>query len=176
MQDYEVRGLKFLSTSNTMAIGHSCTFVISLRLPSGSYWVTHCLFMDDTQYSDHLRAGDKETVVARGAGVAASHLWSDATWPKEILETESYDVLRSKAKLRYIRKQKEKQVLVKIDVWAKKFQALQFNLREENAASADETIELDGKVRAGWEGRWGEEAQSLERSPWGTVRNDRFRP
>ena len=144
---YEVRGLKFLSTSNNMAMSHSCTFVISLRLPSGSYWVTHCLFMDDTSYSDHMRAYDKQIVVARGAGVAPSHLVSDAGWPKEILETASKDSIRSKAKLKYIRKRGEWKVLVKIDVWAKKFQRLQFNLLEEKAAFGDEIIEMDGKVR-----------------------------
>jgi hypothetical protein len=175
-QKYEVRGLKFLSTSNNMAMSHACTFVISLRLPSGSYWVTHCLFMDDSAYSDHMRAGDKESVVAKGAGVVPSHLFSDAIWPKEVLQPATKDALRSKAKLKYIRKRGEKKVLVKIDVWAKNFQTLQFNLLEENAASSDETIEMDGKVRAGFEGRWGEKEQSLERQPWGVAYDYRFAP
>src|SRR5689334_11839041 len=108
MQDYEIRGIKFLSTSNKMVIAHSCTFVISLRMPWGSYWVTHCLFMDDTAYSDHIRAGEKWSVVARGAGVAPSHFLSDAGFPKEILETASKDMIRSRAKLRYLRKAGEK--------------------------------------------------------------------
>ena len=54
-QQYEVRGLKFLSTSNNMAMSHRCTFAISLRLASGSYWVSHYLFMDDAGYSAHVQ-------------------------------------------------------------------------------------------------------------------------
>src|SRR4051794_19732448 len=172
-QKYEVRGIKFISTSNNMAMSHSCTFVISLPLASGSYWVTHCLFMDNSAYSDHMRPNDKETVVATGAGVAPSHLFSEAIWPKEVLEPPTKDAIRSKAKLQYIRKRGEKKVLVKIDVWAKKFQTLQFNLLEENEASSDETIEMDGKVRPGFEGRYGEEDQSLERQPWGVPHDHR---
>jgi hypothetical protein len=134
--------------------------------------------MDDTGYSDHMHGVGEWKVVARGAGVAPSHLLSDAGWPKEILETGSKDVLRSKAKLRYIRRKKDKeQVTIEISAWAKTFQKFQFNLREESPAFwSEEIFEMDGKVRAGWEGRWGEDAQSLERQPWGTVRDDRFRP
>jgi hypothetical protein len=132
--------------------------------------------MDDTAYSDHIRAGEKWSVVARGAGVAPSHFLSDAGFPKEILETASKDMIRSRAKLRYLRKAGEKQVSIKIDVWAKRFQALQFNLREESAAVGDETIEMDGKVRAGFEGRWGEDPQSFEHQPWGNPYDDRFVP
>jgi hypothetical protein len=132
--------------------------------------------MDDSAYSDHMRPGDKQSVVARGAGVAASHLFSDATWPKEILEPASRDVGRSKAKLKFNRKRGEKKVLVKVDVWAKKFQTLQFNLLEEKAASSDETIEMDGKVRAGFEGPWGDDEQSLQPQPWGVAYDSRFVP
>jgi len=110
-QTYEVRGLKFISISNDMAVGHLCTFSISLRLASGSYWVAYYLFLDDSGYSDHVHPGDdKRSVVARGMYVAPSSLNSDATWPKEVLEPH----LRSKAKLSYIRKKGDKKVLVKM--------------------------------------------------------------
>jgi hypothetical protein len=174
-QTYQVRGIKFLSTSNDMAMGHSCTFVISLPV-SGSYWVTHALFMDDSSYSDHVRIRDKEIVVARGASVAPSSLTSDATWPREIFEPKDRDVPRSRAKLIYIRKKGEKRVSVKIDVWAKKFQSVQFYLLQERAASDDETIEMIGKVRAVWDGFRGEEDQSFETQPWGVPFDSRFAP
>ena len=67
-------------------------------------------------------------------------------------------------------------MLVKIDVWAKKFQALQFYLLEETAASRDETIEMEGKVRIGWDGTHGEQDQSLEPQPHGVAPDDRFVP
>jgi len=132
--------------------------------------------MDDNAYSDHTRTSDKKSVVAKGAGVAPSTLHSEAAWPKEILEPASKEDIRSKAHLKYIRKGGEKKVLVSIDVWAKTFQTVQFNLLEEKAAPANETIEMDGKVKRGFEGPWGEDPQSLERQPWGVAYDDRFAP
>jgi hypothetical protein len=173
-QKYEVRGLKFISTSNNMAMSHRCTFAVALRLPSGSYWVSHYLFMDDSGYSTHVQLSDPKTVVAKGAGALPGHLHSDAVWPKEVLEPPNPDIARSKAKLKYIRKKGAKGITVQIDVSARKKQALHFYMLEETPASADETIELDGKVSLAEQSDYS--LQILQRGPWGSPRNPAYSP
>ena len=173
-QKYEVRGLKFTSSSNNMAMSHRCTFAISLPLASGSYWVSHYLFLDDSGYSGHVQLSDPKSVVAKGSGAAPGYLSSDAVWPKEVLEPQNWATPRSKAKLRYIRKKGATAVVVQIDVWAKKKQAVQFNMLEETAASADETIELDGKVSLAEQSDYS--LQILQRGPWGSPRDPAYSP
>jgi hypothetical protein len=173
-QKYEVRGLKFISTSNSMAMSHRCTFAVSLRLASGSYWVSHYLFMDNAGYSDNVKLSDPKTVVAKGSGASPGHLSSDAVWPKEVLGPASWDVARSRAKLRYIRKKAAKAVTVQIDVWAKKYHTVQFHLLEETAASADETMEMDGKVSLSEQSDY--TLQILQRGPWGSPRDPAYSP
>jgi hypothetical protein len=169
-QKYEVRGLKFISISNGAATEHRCTFAISLRLASGSYWVSHYLFMDDTGYSGHVLLSDPRSVVAKGSGALHGNLSSDALYPKEVLEPPNVDVApRSKAKLRYIRKKGAKAVVIQIDVWAKAKQTVQFNMLQETAASADDTIEMDGKVSLAEQSGWVD--QVLQRGPWGAPRD-----
>lgn len=164
-QIYEVRGIKFFTDTNDMEMSHRCTFAISLRLPSGSYWVSNYLFLDDTGYTQHVHPSGKRNVVARGLGVAPSLLSSDAIWPKEVIEPQDREVPRSKAKLNYIRKKGDKKVLVKIDVWAKRFQTVTFNMLEEKAALEDETIEINGKVSLPEQGD-DYRHQHLQRGPW----------
>jgi hypothetical protein len=173
-QKYEARGLKFTSSSNNMAMSHRCTFAISLPLPSGSYWVSHYLFLDNSGYSGHVQLSDPKSVVAKGSGAPPGHLSSDALWPKEVFEPLTWDVARSKAKLRYIRKKGAKAVVVQMDVWAKKFQAVQFHMLEETAASQDETIEMDGKVSLSMQS--GYVQQVLQRGPWGAPSDSEYRP
>lgn len=173
-QQYEVRGLKFTSYSNKMALSHRCTFALSLPLASGSYWVSHYLFLDDVGYSGHVKWTDPQTVVAKGAGAPPGQLNSDAVWPKDVLEPPIKDILRSKAKLRYIRKKEKKAIVVQIDVWAKKFHTVQFNMVEDTVASADETIEMDGKVSLA-EQR-GYKPQVLQQGPWGSPKDSEYTP
>ena len=173
-QKYEARGLKFTSSSNNMAMSHRCTFAISLPLSSGSYWVSHYLFLDNAGYSGHVQLSDPKSVVAKGSGAAPGHLSSDAVWPKEVLEPQNWTVPRSKAKLRYIRKKGAKSVIVQIDVWAKKFQTVQFHMLEEKAASEDETIEMDGNVSLSMQS--GYVQQVLQRGPWGSPSDLEYRP
>jgi hypothetical protein len=71
-QRYEVRGLKFISYTNDMAVSHRCTFAISLRLPSASYWVAHYLFLDDAGYSGNVRLTDPRRVDAFAEGSTGS--------------------------------------------------------------------------------------------------------
>jgi hypothetical protein len=173
-QKYEVRGLKFISSSNNMAMSHRCTFAVSLHLPSGSYWVSHYLFLDDSGYSDHVQLSDPASVVAKGSSALPGYLYSDALWPKEVLEPANWDVPRSKAKLRYIRAKGATGVVVHIDVWAKRKQTVQFNMLQETAAPADETIELDGKVSISEQSDY--TLQILQRGPWGSPRNPAYSP
>jgi hypothetical protein len=172
-QKYEVRGLKFTTLSNKMAIAHRCTFALSLRLASGSYWVSHYLFLDDTGYSGNVRLTDPKTVLAKGSGAPPGHLTSDALYPKEVLEPPFRDE-RSKATLRYIRKKGAKAIVVQIDIWAKKFQTVQFNMLEKTAASEDGSIELNGKISLAQQS--GYVPQILHRGPWGSPTDDEYRP
>ena len=171
---YEVRGLKFTTISNNMAMSHRCTFAISLPLASGSYWVAHYLFLDDTGYTGNVQLSDPKSVVAKGSGAPPGHLNSDAVWPKEVLEPPNSDVPRSKAKLRYIRKKGTKAAVVQIDVWAKKFHTVQFSLLEETAASADGMIAMDGKVSLAEQSDYS--PQILQRGPWGSPKDSEYRP
>jgi hypothetical protein len=171
---YEVRGLKFTSMSNKMAMSRRCTFAVSLRLASGSYWVSHYLFLDDTGYTGNVRLSDPKSVIAKGSGAPPGHLNSDAVWPKEVLEAANRDAPRSKAKLRYIRKKGAKAVVVQIDVWAKKFHTVQFNLLEETAASENEIIEMNGKVSLAEQSDY--RPQILQRGPWGSPKDAEYRP
>jgi hypothetical protein len=165
-QMYEVRGLKFISISNGAATEHRCTFAISLPLASGSYWVSHYLFLDDAGYSGHVMLTDPRSVVAKGSGALQGHLSSDALYPKEVLAPPNVGLApRSKAKLKYIRKKGTKLVAIQIDVWAKTKQTVQFNMLEETAASADDTIEMDGKISLAEQRGWVD--QVLLRQPWG---------
>jgi hypothetical protein len=148
-----------------MATSHRCTFAISLRLPTGSFWVALYRFLDDSEYSGATKLSDKVTVVARGEGVAHSHIFSDAVWPKDLLEPQSKEVGRSKAKLTYIRKKGDRKVLINIDVWAKRSQTIRLILLEKKAADSDETIEMNGKVSLGEQRNY--EPQTLRRTPWG---------
>jgi hypothetical protein len=173
-QKYEVRGLKFISTSNNMAMSHRCTFAISLPLASGSYWVSHYLFLDDSGYSDHVQLSDPRSVVAKGSGAHPEVLYSDAVWPKDVLEPPLKDIMRSKAKLKYIRKKGAKAVVVQIDVWAKTRQTVRLNMLEETAASADDTIEMDGKVSLREQSNY--DLQVLQRGPWGSPRDTDYSP
>src|SRR5262245_23312345 len=97
-QRYEVRGLKFISQTNSMAVSHRFTFAISLRLPSSSYWVAHYLFLDDAGYSGNVSLKDPRKVVAKGTGANPGYLSSDAVWPKEVIEFPIKDEPRSEAK------------------------------------------------------------------------------
>jgi hypothetical protein len=81
---------------------------------------------------------------------------------------------RSKAKLRYIRKNGAKAVVIQIDVWAKTKQTVQFHLLENTAASADDTIEMDGKVSLILQSDW--TPQILKRSPWGSPKDSDYNP
>src|SRR5215216_2238878 len=173
-QQYEVRGLKFTTFSNRMAISRRCTFAVSLRLESGSYWVSHFLFMDDTGYTGNVLLSDPQNVIAKGSGAAPGHLNSDAVWPKDVFEPQNADVPRSTAKLRYIRKKGSKAVVVQIDVFAKKLQTVQFNLLESTAAPEDGTIEMQGKVILAEQS--GYRPQILQRGPWGSPKDNEYRP
>ena len=82
--------------------------------------------------------------------------------------------MRSKAKLKYIHKKGSKTVVVQIDVWAKTRQAVRFNMLEETAASADETIQMDGKVSLREQS--GYDLQVLQRGPWGSPRDPDYSP
>ena len=174
-QTYEVRGLKFIKTSNELAISHRCTFAISLRLASGSYWVSHYQFMDDTGYSNNVLLSDPTSIIAKGSGALPGRLNSDAVWPQEVLEPPNADIVpRSDAKLRYARKKGARAVAVQIDVWAKRKQTVQFNMLEEIAPSADGTFELGGKVSISPQAGWN--MQILQRGPWGTPRDPWYSP
>jgi len=174
-QMYEVRGLKFISISNGAATEHRCTFAISLPLASGSYWVSHYLFLDDAGYSGHVMLTDPRSVVAKGSGALQGHLSSDALYPKEVLAPPNVGLAaRSKAKLRYIRKKGAKAVVVQIDVWAKTRQTVRLNMLEETAASADDTIEMDGKVSLREQSNY--DLQVLQRGPWGSPRDTDYSP
>lgn len=174
-QRYEVRGLKFISYTNDMAVSHRCTFAISLRLPSGSYWVAHYLFLDDAGYSGNVRLTDPRRVVAKGTGANPGYLTSDAVWPKEVIEFPTKDEPRTTAKLRYSRRKGTKAVVVQIDVWAKRIQTVQFGLVEVHAPSANSIIELHGKVSLSEQTR-DYRSQILDHGPWGSLSDPDYRP
>jgi hypothetical protein len=167
---YEVRGIKFFSEGDAMAIGHRCGFSIALRLSGGDYWVALYRFLDDSEYKRRSKDGDKETLIARNGGVPPSTLLSQEVWPKDVLAPQSQQIGRSRAKLKYIRTKGEKKVFIKMDVWAKTLQLVQFNMTEPAPATADEKIDMEGKVSPVFLGRDESTLQILGGSPWLTGR------
>jgi len=158
---YEIRGLKFLSRSSAVAMDHMCTFAISLRLPSGSYWVAYYKWQENTGAGDNLTAVGDVKVIATGARAVPSLVYFDGGMvPKDLLEYESTGTLE------YIREKHNQFVWVKITATGQKHQVLRFRLVEPSAPTASEHLT--------WKGRIGLWRQTLERSATGSPPHSYF--
>ena len=138
MTTFEVRGLKFYSQSDQFAQDHMCTFSISVRVPSGKYWVAYYKWQASGAtgaiHSHLLRAGNL-TLIASGANVLPSLLTGDEVMPAEVLEDDS------NAKLSYTRSKNSAGVHVYIAAaGSRKPVNVQFNMTEPKAAPADESL------------------------------------
>ena len=140
---FEVRGLKFYSRSDPLAIDFMCTFSISLRVPSGKYWVAYYKWQGSVSGAihSHLVQSGTSTLIASGANVLPSFLTADEVMPGEVLE----DV--SDAKLSYTRSKNSEKVSVHIAVrGSRKLVNIQFNMTEPKPAPAAETLAWEGRV------------------------------
>jgi hypothetical protein len=161
---YEVRGLQFLVEKTDYAITHLFTFAISLRLPSGSYWVAYYSFMEGNSHRNFLAAVGESKVIARGTNVLPSLIQLEAGMsPKEVLD---YD---STGRLKYIIYPHDKFVTIELtSLGKKKQQTLDFRLVGPalSGSNVAERFVYNGKIGL-WElKRGGEERQQvLQRTP-----------
>ena len=140
---FEVRGLKFYSRSDPLAIDFMCTFSISLRVPSGKYWVAYYKWQQSGATGathTHLMQSGNMTLIATGANVTPSFLVVDEAMPKEVLEDDS------NAKLSYSRVKDGAIVFINIAVGSRKPVNIHFNMHEPKPASAAETLAWEGKI------------------------------
>lgn len=140
---FEVRGLKFYSRSDPLAIDYMCTFSISLRVPWGKYWVAYYKWQlsgATGAIHTHLMQSGDLTLIASGANVHPSLLTVDEVMPDQVLEDNS------NAKLSYMRSKNGAGVFINIAVGSRKLVNVHFNMAEPKPASADETLAWEGKI------------------------------
>lgn len=67
---FEVRGLKLLTAASNMTVGHFCSFAISMRLPTRSYWVQYFAWVDAVAApGTYLQKFGTISLVTRGLGL-----------------------------------------------------------------------------------------------------------
>jgi hypothetical protein len=159
---YELVGHNFWVKGSALAMQHGLTFSISLRLPSGSYWVAYYIWLENGTPSQlkTLEHG-KLSIIARAAqAVPRYQTFPGGMFPKDILD---YDP--SRGSLRYGRMKGTKAVRLMLIAQGKRARTLHFDMLEEASAAEDVQIVMEGMV-ANY-GRKEAEQQVLQHGgPW----------
>jgi hypothetical protein len=140
INSYELRGHSFSVRSSKMVKDHHFAFSISLRLPTGRFWVAYYHWLENLTPSRqaNLATQGKVESIARGTGVSPTTLKSAAVFPKDVIVNEA------KATLHYITKKGDRSVLVRLDIGGK--QTLQFRMLEQKPSAENEDLVFEGTI------------------------------
>ena len=170
---YEVRGLKFAVRTTDIELVHLCTFSISLRLPTNSYWVAYFKWQSGSgDISAKMREFGQDKTVATGAGVLPSVIMAEAGGtPHDLIELGLHE--SHNATLHYRRTKEETLSFIKIEFDGRIHRTLKFHLAELSKPSADETTAMRGVV-----GLWSVDGrqQSIKRHPNASPPHSAFNP
>jgi hypothetical protein len=140
---YELVGHNFWMKGSALAMQHGFTFSISLRQPSGSYWVAYYLWLENGTPSQlKTLEHSKLSIIARGRQAAPNYVtFPGGMFPKDILD---YDP--SRANLRYRQMKGAKVVKLMLMAHGKTARTLRFDMLEETPAAEDVAIVMEGMV------------------------------
>jgi hypothetical protein len=162
MEIYEVRGLQFIAVTigNSLALKHYCTFAVSLRLPSGSYWVSYYHFKEGTSDEDFRNPSGVPSIIARGRNAIPSNFkFEGGMHPSDVLDYES------RATLDYTHQSNTNLVTIKLESFGEKRRTLYFKLVQPASTPAADHFSYSGRVGL-WEARLhSKEKQTLQRTP-----------